>query len=257
VLVCGTSEEFARVAGRYSEPNVGGIAKPDESFIAVKAPKLMRGLYDFDGTLRHELVHVLLARNYNVDELPRWLNEGIAMVLAREHRWNSVYHVGIMYLQGRLIHYRELTWVFHEPGREMEFGNAYAQSLLMTRYLMERLGEDAFWELLSDLDSMRFGQAMQKHLEMIPPEFLDAWRRSLWKMALGVSVVSGIGLFQIGALLLILAYLRKRRRGGRVMRRWEAEEREEEEYGPVVLPWELETGETDGPWSDCEEDDEE
>lgn len=256
VFICGTKEAFARYAGRYAQPKVGGIAKADENLIAVKTRQLVPGQYDYDGTLRHELVHILLARNHNVDELPRWLNEGIAMKLAKEHRWGSAYRVSMMYLQGGIIPYRELTWIFLEPGRETEFGDAYAQSLLMTGYLMERLGDDAFWQLIRDLDTERFGQAMEKRLGMIPPDFLEAWKRSLWIMALIVAIVSGFGLFQAAAILVIMAYIRKRKRGKKVLRQWEEEEREDERYGPVVLPWELETGETDGPWSDEDDEDE-
>jgi len=52
--------------------------------VAVRAPYLVEGPASFAGTLRHELLHVLLARNVNLDHLPRWLNEGIAMRYARE-----------------------------------------------------------------------------------------------------------------------------------------------------------------------------
>ena len=59
-----------RYAGPYAKPNVAGIALPGQGIIAVKAPRLMPQGFDFNGTIRHELIHVLLARNVPAGRLP-------------------------------------------------------------------------------------------------------------------------------------------------------------------------------------------
>jgi hypothetical protein len=254
VVVCHTKPEFARYAGPYTQPDVAGVALPDAAVIAVKSPRLVQSGSDIAGTLRHELVHVLLARNVNVDRLPRWLNEGIAMSLAHEHRWGSSFRVGRMYLQGRLISARDLEWAFMQPGREMEFGDAYAQALSMTRYLRDRLGEEGFWELIYALDEMTFLEAMKQHTSMTIIEFYDAWKASLWKVALIFWIVSGFSIFQVMAILTIVGYLRKRRRGQRKIEEWEAQEAEENGEPPLLGPYDLEDQDGPYPW---EEEDEE
>ncbi len=250
VAVCHTVAEFERYAGPYAKSNVSGIALPGQGIIAVKAPRLMPEGLDFNGTIRHELIHVLLARNVPAGRLPRWLEEGIAMTFSREFRWASKARIGQMYAQGQVIPYGELDWAFLDPGRETEFGDAYAQALSMTRFLRERLGEDGFWELVHGLDTMTFSAALKHHADMDEAGLYEAWQGSLWKVAVVFSVVSGFSIFQVMALLTVIAYLRKRRQGRRTLRRWEVEEKEP----PLLTVLDLEDNEPPYPWE--EEDDE-
>ena len=250
VAVCHTTDEFAKYAGRYSQPSVEGVARPSEGVIAIKSPVLVRKGYDPEGALRHELVHVLLVRNINADYLPRWLNEGVAMMLAKEHRWESGFHVARMYFRGHLIPYSHLGLAFLEPGREMAFGDAYAQSLSMTRFLLDELGEEEFWQLMHALDTTTFRTALKEHAGMTPGELWLAWEGSLWKVALIFSVVSGFSLFQVMALLTIAAYWRKRRKGRRLLRQWE----EEDEEPPLLLASELEGREPEYGWEPDEDE---
>jgi hypothetical protein len=250
VAVCHTVAEFERYAGPYARPNVTGIAMPSQGVIAVKAPRLVPQGPDFTGTLRHELIHVLLARNVPAGRLPRWLEEGIAMTFSREYRWGSKLRIGQMYAQGQIIPYRELEWAFLEPGRETEFGDAYAQALSMTRFLREELSEDEFWALVHDLDTMTFPAALKRHADISVTGLVDAWRRSLWKVAVVFSIVSGFSIFQLMALLTVYAYLRKRRQGRRILRRWEDEEGDV----PTLTVLDLEDNEPLYPWEEEEDE---
>ncbi|MCC6486038.1 MAG: hypothetical protein IT364_00930 [Candidatus Hydrogenedentes bacterium] len=238
VIICSTLSEFAKHAGSLAQSNVLGIAKPDEGLIAIKAPNLTMTGSDYRGTLRHELVHVLLARHTSSDNLPRWLNEGVAMILSGEYRWESRARVAQMYWQGRLIPYRDLLFAFLEPGKEMEFGDAYAQALSMTRYLKDEAGEETFWRVIHDMDSMTFGDALRAEAGLSPAEFYEDWTSSLWTVALVFSLVSGFSIFQVMAILTVIAYFRKRRRGLATVREWEEQEQNaEDEDVSDPLPW--------------------
>jgi hypothetical protein len=250
VFLCATHREFAVHAGSLAMPSVSGIARSDKGLIAVRTPDPLARPVRFAPTLRHELVHILLARTTDTANLPRWLNEGIAMTLAKEHRWNSSFSVAQQYMRGGLLSYRDLTRTFYDPSRELPFGDVYAQSLSMTRYLRKQITDEQFWRIIRDLKDMRFGQALQKEAGMSPGEFYDAWYRSLWKVALISSLVSGFSLFQAMALLTLVAFMRKRRRGQAVLRAWEEEEAEDLPFMSVL---ELEQ-DSEYPW---EQDDEE
>ncbi|MCP4644299.1 MAG: hypothetical protein GY851_27900 [bacterium] len=251
VVICPTMREFERFAGPYAQPKVSGVALPEKGVIAVKTPRIMMEQNDIAGTLRHELVHILLQRNVNVRHLPRWLNEGLAMTLSMEFRWTSSFRVGKMYAYGNVIALRNLDLAFLEPGRETEFGDAYAQAHMMTRHLRDQVGEDVLWTIVNDLDERTFAKALQAHASMTPIEFFETWESSLWKVALVFSIVSGFTLFQAMAILTVIAYVRKRRQGLQRMREWE----EEEEDGPPFMTvGQLEDQDGPYPW---EEEDEE
>jgi hypothetical protein len=254
IVLCGTHAEFAHYAGSVSQSSVTGVALPDSGVIAVRTPDIARGGSDFKGTLRHELIHVLLARNSDSGNLPRWLNEGIAMLVSGEHRMGSSIQVGRMYVQGRIISYRDLYFVFLEPGKEMEFGDAYAQALSMTRFLVERIGEEPFWRVVYATKTHSFGDALRAEADLSPTQFYDEWVGSLWRIALVFSLVSGFSAFQLMAILTIVAYLRKRRKGRATLREWdevEAGDDEWEEDESELTPWdeeELRRDEEDEEW---------
>jgi len=226
IVICHTLAEFGRYAGFLAMPSVSGIAEPENGFIAVKTPALLQGPESFAGILRHELFHVLLARNIKSANLPHWLNEGIAMRYSGEYRWETAFRIAEMYLQGTIISYTDIAFVLDAGKGERAFGDAYAQSLSMTTYLLDLMGEDRFWAMVHSLNTQSFGDAMRGHLGMSPGAFYDAWRRSLWKVAVVSSLVSGFGLFQLMAFLTVWAYIRKYRRGRRLVEAWDDEDRE-------------------------------
>jgi len=225
VIICHTIPEFAGYAGPYMPGKVTGVAQSALGIIAVKAPYLaVQGAAEYEPTLRHELVHVLLERNGLTLYMPRWLNEGLSMSLGREHGWNASIRVAQMYLEGQILSPRQMHVAFSTSGAELEFGDAYAQSLSLTRYLRKRLGDDAFWALISTLDEQTFSDGLREHgIDGIQALWAD-WQRSLWLLAVIFSVVSGFSLFQGAALLTVWSYIRRKRRGESRMREWDREE---------------------------------
>jgi len=233
VYIASTVAEFKQRAGSYAVTDVGGIAKSEEGVIVIKAPHIQTRAGSYEGILRHELIHVLLARNLNYANLPRWLNEGLAMHLAEELRWMSAYRVAQMYATGQILSYHELMLSFSAFPGEQPFGDTYAQSLSMTRFLLDEMGEDDFWAMIDDLNDMSFRNALEKHTDWIPLTFWEEWYSSLWSGAIVFSLISGFSLFQFAAILLIIGYVRKRRKGQRIMNKWEEDEDE------PLAPWEV------------------
>ncbi len=236
VVVAHDFAEFMRYARSYTQVSVSGVAHSSRGLIVVKAPRLRRAGSDYRGTLRHELVHVLIHRNANTALVPRWLNEGLCMSLANEYQWAAPLTVARMYLGGRLIPYRLLDRAFLMPGDEMEFNDAYAQALSMTRFLRDHLGEDTFWQVFHAMDTLTFGDALRKHAGISPSDFWDAYQRSLWKLAL-IGILTSGSFFTPAAFLVIIVWFRKRGQNRRTLARWEAEEAVEDAEGLHVFSW--------------------
>ncbi len=251
VYLCHSMQEFKTRAGAYGQARIGGVAKAEKGVIIVRAPAILSSPTDFRGIVRHELIHVLLARNTEPAYVPRWLDEGVAMVLSKELRWESALEVARMYVERRLSPYRELDFAFAPIGDETTFSGAYAQALSMTRWLMQRTGEDTFWQLVAGLRTTPFEDALRTYAKLTPAGLDDGWHASLWKVALVASLVSGFSAFQFMAVLVVVVYLYKRRRGQRLMRQWAAEDDGE----PPVFHWEsIEEGPYS--WEEEEDDDE-
>lgn len=250
IVICGTVAEFVERAGEFGRADIAGIASPSEGVILLKSPRILGSPVDYDGVLRHEIVHVLLARNVNTDNLPGWLNEGMCMYLSREHRWASSWRVAQMYTAGGVFSYYEMEFAFNDGPGERPFGDIYAQSLSMTRHLIDTHGEETLWAIVNDLDTIEFRESLEKYTGWTTVQFHDDWTSSLWTGALATSVISGVTIFQIGAVLLFVAWLRKRRAAAGMLAEMEDDENE------PLAPWEVPLEQDPYEWehSDDEED---
>lgn len=224
VVVCETAETFRQQVGGYDISMVEGIARSEEGFIAVKAPSLLPTHSNYDSLLRHELLHVLLAQNTDPALLPRWLNEGVAMMMSGEFRLESNFRVARLYVTRNLIPYNQLNLSFQPQGSEEVFGDAYAQSLSMTKFLHDEVGTETFWAMIHALEEIPFDEALFRYTGWSTIVFYENWAGSLWQGAIMSALVSGFSLFHIGALLLIWAYFRKRRAGREIVESWEEED---------------------------------
>jgi len=224
VHIASSREQFQELAGDVPTRRIQGFADSADGVIVMRAPHLLAGQGNYDAILRHELLHVLLARNTAPGNLPRWLNEGLAMMLSREDIAPRGMAMARLYSSGDLIEYEELAIVFAAPGNELKFGEAYTQSLSMTRHLRKRLGDDRFWVFIRDLRDRPFDEAIVAWTGLTPIEFYEDWRGSLWRTALVASLVTGFSLFQIAAVLLVVGYFRRRRRARNTMDRWDRED---------------------------------
>lgn len=236
VLIANTPDEFRDNAGSFATQQVNGVAHASRGLIVVKSSGLSPVGSDLRGTLRHELVHVLLYRNTNTDRMPRWLNEGISMMLANEFRWQSSFAVAQMFFSGRIIEYRVLDSAIATPESGMQFSDAYAQSLSMTRTLYDKIGEEEFWQMVKALREMSFGDALRAHAGMSPLDFWEVYHNSLWKLALWGAITPS-SVLGAGAFLVIIAYFMKQRSNRVIVKRWEREEFEDAMYGQNLATW--------------------
>ncbi|HOJ69805.1 MAG TPA: hypothetical protein PLH06_13490 [Candidatus Hydrogenedentes bacterium] len=259
VILAPDINVFMFFARNWRAGQVVGLASPDKGLIVLMSPRNRPAGDDLKATVMHELTHVLLARNTRDEYLPRWLNEGVAMLVSGEYFIASPITVGRMFLENRMIPYRDLNFAFLNPGEEMVFNDAYAQALSMTRFLRRRLGEDRFWQVVRHTRDMPFADALREYGGLTVLEFWDAYRRSLWVVAV-VGILASGSLFGPIALLSLLTWWRIRRRNQRVIERWEEEERAEQEDRsrglPPIMSWEEAMNDPDAyiPGIDDEED---
>lgn len=236
VVIAESTAAFQHHAGPMAALDVSGIARAWAGQIVVKAPYLTPSQSDFRGTLRHELVHVLLFRNTNTDHMPRWLNEGISMMLANELRWESSFAVARMFVESRVLDYRWLDHALRAPESGMQFGDAYAQSLSMTRYLRDTLGDEVFWKVIAGMRDEPFPDSLRTHAGISPMDFWDAYRGSLWSLAFW-SALTPSSLLAVGGFLVIAVWFVKRKANRKTIRRWEREDFEDAMYGGNLTTW--------------------
>lgn len=126
--------------------------------------------------LPHETTHVVLAGNFGGKNVPRWVDEGIAVLSEpneriEQHRRNLHKH----YKDGLTFKLKELMELpdYPNPSR---IGAFYAQSVVLVEFMTQQRGPKAFTEFVKD--GMRYGYdtALQRHYQMSFAQLEQLWR---------------------------------------------------------------------------------
>jgi hypothetical protein len=180
--------------------------------------------HDLRAVLRHELAHVALHEALDGQHVPLWFNEGFAIHLARENGFARSRTLWTAAVAGNLIALSDLDARF--PSDIVGVPLAYAQAADVVRFLL-REQDEARFELL--IERVRRGQSFDRALYdsygMDVYNLEQNWRAdvdqrySLWPVLL-----SGTMIWGGAALLIVVAWRRKRTRAKATLARWTREE---------------------------------
>jgi hypothetical protein len=160
-------------------------------------------------TLRHELSHVALGRLG--PSWPRWFQEGLAMHLTGErYAVNQYTALFRAVTQDRVFHFADLREGWPEQPADVEI--AYAQSLSFVETLLGHHGSARFGELLDAVGAgedfeLAFSRVMKTSLVTEENAWRDALPRrySWWPI-----VATSTSVLAFGAVLLFIAWIRRR-----------------------------------------------
>lgn len=186
-----------------------GLAHPTENLILFDAAALRRegGV----GLVRHELSHLALVQAAS-PELPRWFQEGFAVLSASE--WTPESALVMMRAARRPIPLEELERGFPEGYGDAQL--AYAESASFLEYLYAHRGTEGMKALIHEVHSgKKFDLAFR--LAMGDPEALERdWLSSVRVRYTWIPLLTGSSsVFVVMSLLCIAAYARVRRRRAR------------------------------------------
>jgi len=206
-----------------------GVAYPALRLVlvSIREPKTAEAT-NLAEVLRHELAHVALFDATHGRHVPLWFNEGFAIYASGEHpldRWHTLWNAT---LSKSLLPLSDLDKSFPEENQQVSI--AYAESADFVRYLLRDDDRARFGSLV---ERVRKGTAFDRALsdaygdstrilEYQWREDLDK-RMSYWPMLTGSSL-----LWSLIVGILVVAYVRRRRKAKETLARWEKEEAEED-----------------------------
>ncbi|MET0385664.1 MAG: hypothetical protein ABW321_06880 [Polyangiales bacterium] len=203
-----------------------GIAFPDAGLVLLTLTDPDTFLRpDLQTVLTHELSHVALYRAVNGAALPRWFSEGVAVQQAQESSFGRLRTLWEGTLRGDLLSLDALSERF--PQRRGAIDLAYAQSADFVGFMMSGDERVRFQQLLRELSQQRpFSEAVEAAYHVQLGYMEREWRSSLtqrfgrWPM-LFMGLTS---LWVLGAVLLVIGYVRARARHRSTLQRWAIEE---------------------------------
>ncbi|HNX50926.1 MAG TPA: hypothetical protein PLS53_16145 [Thermoanaerobaculaceae bacterium] len=174
--------------------------------------------------LAHELAHLLVDHGAGGRELPRWFNEGVATVAAREWGLEDSARFAAAVIGPGPGNLREVDEGFVRDAGQVS--RSYALSAAVVRHLLRRGGQDAVARLLS---RVRRGEPFETAFERTAGLPLAAFetdffgREVFWRTWVPF-LSSSAALWMLITSLALLAIWRRRRLDAAQRALWEAEE---------------------------------
>lgn len=216
IVLVSDQDRYLRLA---SSPVFLAFAVPERRLVVMDQSRLSPDGTRLDGTLRHELCHLLLHEYIDTRRLPRWLDEGVCQWASdgfselidpeRHMRAEQILQ------SGRIVPFAGLARRFPRGRQELEL--AYAQSRLFVDFLVLQGGRDRLLELLQ---AVAAGNVLDASMEAVYGRSLDqlvvAWRDRMGAGGRRFLLLFAAHLYEIiffvGALAAVIGYFRKRRR---------------------------------------------
>ena len=249
-------EAAARLTGlREPQPPVRVVLAPEGSPPATAVPEWISGYAygslgrvvllpertpsypdgSLDELLLHELTHVLVARAAGGRAVPRWFNEGLAMMAGGPWSLEDRTRLTLAMVRGSERTLSEIDTLF--AGRPGEVRLAYAISGALVRDIVLQHGRPAPRRILAAVGhGSTFPEAFREATGVsLPGAVRSFWQRhSFWYRWVPI-LGSSFTLWLFIVLLAFVAWWRKRRKVAALRRAWEAEEAEREAGAPPLI----------------------
>jgi len=233
IVVANSIDAFRDTVGSDMPGWAAGVAVASRNLVVLKPRRLtFRRGTTLRQTVRHELTHIVLGANYAMGRLPRWMNEGIAMWQADEPTFRGEFNLSASVLFGRLVPMTQLDRKFRNARNDVA-AVCYAESRSLVDFIIAQHGEEALVRILEESRSATADEAFISALGRPASQLYREWRRWMQRYVYWYSVLSGVALFWLMALLVFVAYARKRIWGRRKLAEWD----EDDETTPFDLPF--------------------
>lgn len=225
VVLAHTQKQFQDLQPGKTPTWADGTAWPHRGWIYLRRPELRGATTEtLETVLDHEIVHVLLGRAFGPQKVPRWLQEGMAQLLAGEYTAETTHTLAKGTLGNSLLSLHELARGF--PKDPVRAQLAYAQSADFVAWIRNRHGKTAIHTLIQELAA---GEDFPVAIRLATGQEVDdidqAWRSRLQESPFQLSPLFSEGVWWgLGALLVPLAWFAVRRRNKVKISRWKREE---------------------------------
>jgi len=224
----GEMTTFAPAGAPYPE-YASGVAYSEIGLVLLTLAPVHPGTEeDLGEVFRHELAHVALYDAVNGQPIPRWFNEGFAVMASGESSYLRMKTMLMANVGGSLLPLRDLERVF--PNDETQAQVAYAEAADVVRFLVRREDVHRFRALI---ERQRAGETFESavsgaygiELNRLELEWRDdvSRRYTFWPVLL-----SGTGFWVIALGVFVWGWRRRKRRDKLTLQRWAREEAAED-----------------------------
>jgi hypothetical protein len=185
IVLHGSRQAYVNAVGRGSERTVGSsLVNVDQGRTVSRRIDLLMSSTDFlSAALPHELTHVLLKDHFATIALPRWADEGAA-ILADPQAKRGQHHMDLAhaFARGKGFSAAELLTQENYPSSD-RMGAFYGQSASLARFLIDRASYKQFLTFLEQATEKGYDVALRKCYGIDGVSQLDRlWRQLVVEM---------------------------------------------------------------------------
>jgi hypothetical protein len=184
--------------------------------------------YDLKEVFRHELAHLALHDAVGERDVPRWFNEGFAVLASGETSFDRIVELWTATLADRLIPLSEVERTF--PSDETKASVAYAQAVDVVRFLVRRQEAHRFRSLVQNLRDGHDLDHATRHAYAVDLATLEhEWREDVAKRYTFFPVFfSGTAVWAVVLGLFVLGWRKRRKRTRATLERWARDDARED-----------------------------
>ncbi len=226
IYLAPTWEDFQQVQPGGQPPSWSvGTAYPGLNLIILRSPRAVKGgRTEIEEVLQHEYAHLTLGTVLKGHDVPRWLDEGFAMLQSRQWNLSWIYILSKGVLTKSLLPLEELEDGF--PLAQHQAQLAYAESFSFVSFIKNEWGPTALPCLIKGMaQGLDVDSALRLATGLGFREMERRWKKELKRRYSWVPIVTSFfSLWFLASLLFLLSYWRKRRRAKKILEQWESEE---------------------------------
>jgi hypothetical protein len=216
---------------------VVGLAVAESNTVLLRSPRTLPPQESIDVIFAHELAHLALGQRVP-HGLPRWLNEGLAMLVSQELRPGDIPVLTRLAASNFLTNFSPIDLDFQ--GGMHRARAAYAQSLSMVHYLKRQKGWPGLARLL---DGLATGQGLSAAMTDVYgkpwPAIIEAWQSGMRLRYTWLPLIlSGSLVWALASPVVGFGLLHKWRDARRRMRAMAEEEAADDEIARIEQIWE-------------------
>jgi hypothetical protein len=224
----GEMETLAPVGAPYPSYADGVAYSAIDLVLLTLAPRHANEAPDVVQTFRHELAHIALWDALEGRPVPRWFNEGFAVLASGESSFDRMSVLWTATVADNLIPLAQMERSF--PADESTASIAYAEAVDVVRFLLRREEAHRFRGMI---DRMEKGHDLEASLKLSYgidlADLEHEWREDVAKRYTFWPVLfSGTLVWAITLGLFVWAWRRKQARAKKKLARWEREEANED-----------------------------
>ncbi len=224
----GEMEGLAPEGAPYPSYAAGVAYSELKLILLTLTPRFANADHDVGEIFRHELAHIALSDAVAAKTVPRWFNEGFAVLASGESSVKRLYTLWTATLSDSIMPLREVERGF--PSDEVRAEIAYAQAVDLVRFMVRDQEEHRFRTLIEHLRNGNGLEASVRDSYGVELSALEyEWRQDIAKRYTFWPVLfSGTAVWGVILGLSVWGWRKRRARAKRTLDRWAREEAAEE-----------------------------